>query len=165
MVRAVMDFKGIPRLKFTSEWRQGESLCGEIKDMQMNLEEKRSLWRPAHTGVVGLKLLHGQFYPKGEIHPWPQAPERLCWLSTYKQLDSVPASLHWCCVSDSLARGRDLWPVLELADPSWFWLSPLTRSQFWVGMLLSISSTVGPTPFPSEWSDPASGGGNWGFPA
>lgn len=122
-------------LKETQDWNLHQSEgsknhCVEKLKTCKWTWKRRALWRPAHTGEEGVKLLHGQSYPKGENHPWPQAPGILCWLSTYEQLDSVPvkpALMLKFCVSDSLPRGRVLWPVLVLADPSWFWLSPLEK--------------------------------------
>lgn len=40
-------------------------------------------------------------------------------------------------------QGKRLVACVVLTDPSWFWLSLLTWSQFWVRMLFSISNTVG----------------------
>lgn len=120
-------------LKESQDWNLDQSegsknhCVGKLKTCERTWKR-----RGLHEGQLPLEWSETaacQFNPKAEVHPWPQAPAILCWLSAYEDGFCPSQAFRWPLmlkffVSESLSRGRDLWHVLVLADPSWFWLYP-----------------------------------------
>lgn len=147
MFRAVLDFKRISRLKFRSEWRQQESLCGEIKDVREPGREEGSMKASSHWS--GLKQLHANLTPKLKFILGPKHQQYSVgslhmnsWLLSQRGLQ-VATDVEVFCFSITV-QGKRLVACVGACRPF---------------LVLAFSSPVGPTPLPSEWSDPASGGG------